>query len=360
MKNLNINNSNTFRNFALVIGFILVSFNLSAQYAPLALSSSFVDGNTNSKPSSGLDLWYDFGWRRSASQVSFDNTSKSITITGAGNNTGNRRSVTTIDFEITNSTTEINLTYTFSGSGGFTESLVIIRRLNDNSETSINLTNGTSTNLNLYSNSLTNGNYVIEFRVSASSSRSLIIGNFSTDATPSILPVTYSALSAKQILGSVQVSWTTSMEENNSHFDIERSVDGSNWEMIGSENGVGFSTEEVSYTFTDYSPAQGTNIYRLKQVDFDGQYSYSKVMVVLVNNGMAEETIQLFPNPSKGIVNIKGIESPKVTVFNTAGTALYVSQNQTTLNLDFLQLGVYFLQIESQDGTVTKHRFLKD
>ncbi len=229
--------------------------------------------------------------------------------------------------------------------------------------TTVPLTSTSETTTNILAGiTLTPGNYILDFeyRAPSSSNQSLEISGFSTDATPSLLPVTYASLSAKQILGSVQVSWTTSMEENNSHFDIERSVDGSNWEMIGSENGVGFSTEEVSYTFTDYSPAQGTNIYRLKQVDFDGQYSYSKVMVVLVNNGMAEETIQLFPNPSKGVVNIKGIESPKVTVFNTAGTALYVSQNQTTLNLDFLQLGVYFLQIESQDGEVSRHRFLKD
>lgn len=362
MKNLNINNSNLFRNFALVCSFLLVSFNLSAQYAPLATATSFAS-NSQTNPGTGLDLRYDFGWERS-NDVSFNNTSKSIVFPKDGTHT-----VKTIDFKLTTSN---SLSITFQPENNGRNSRTLTIEIFDLTNTNVAVSTTTLTqsstpdlrsgqqSYSIPKNNLTIGNdYFLVFTFS-STNTNLTLSNFSTDATPSILPVTYSSLSAKQVLGSVQVNWVTSMEENSSHFEIERSVNGSNWEMIGSENAVGFSTEEVSYSFTDYSPASGTNIYRLKQVDFDGQYAYSNVMVVLLSNTIAEETIQLFPNPSKGIVNIKGVDSPKVTVYNTAGTALYVTQNQTSLNLDFLQLGVYFLQIESQDGTVTKHRFLKD
>jgi hypothetical protein len=359
MKNLNIENSNLFRNFALVCSFLLISFNLSAQYAPLATATSFAS-NSQSNPNTGLDLRYDFGWVRSDNGTSFNSTNKSIDIAGTGSSVINF--VKTNAFTLTSSNT-IDITYQITGNGGNIESRVArIRNINTNAIAStVQLTSNNSTTINLIPNNLTTGEYLIEFEfVSSSNGRSLRITNFTTDATPSLLPVTYASLSAKLILGSVQVSWSTSMEENNSHFEIERSVDGTNWEMIGSEQGVGFSTEEVSYTFTDFNPAQGTNIYRLKQVDFDATATYSKTMVVINNNSNPAETIQLFPNPSKGVVTIKGVESPKVTVFNTAGTALYVSHNQSSLNLDFLQLGVYFLQIESIDGKVTRHRFLKD
>lgn len=211
-------------------------------------------------------------------------------------------------------------------------------------------------------NTLATGTYRLKFEFQANpvniSNFDYRFWNLQTDL--SLLPVNYSALSATQVLGTAQIKWTTSMEENNSHFEIEHSVDGENWNQIGSVEGAGFSTEEMSYSYTDYNTVQGANIYRLKQVDYDGKFSYSNHLFVLIGNKSPQDQIQLFPNPSKGMVTIKGVDSPKVTVFNTAGTALYVSHNQSSLNLDFLQLGVYFLQIESFDGKVTRHRFLKD
>lgn len=226
----------------------------------------------------------------------------------------------------------------------------------------ISLTNAATSGQNF---TVTNTNFTGKFRLrfefsinTSNGKHAFLFYNLQTDL--SLLPVNYSALSATQVLGTAQIKWTTSMEENNSHFEIEHSVDGENWNQIGSVEGAGFSTEEMSYSYTDYNTVQGANIYRLKQVDYDGKFSYSNHLFVLIGNKSPQDQIQLIPNPSKGMVTIKGVDSPKVTVFNTAGTALYVSHNQSSLNLDFLQLGVYFLQIESFDGKVTRHRFLKD
>jgi hypothetical protein len=78
----------------------------------------------------------------------------------------------------------------------------------------------------------------------------------------------------------VAISWATAMELNNNYFNVERSNDGINWVSINEVIGVGSSSTTITYNIMDHSPLQGVSYCRLKQTDFDGTYTYSKINVI--------------------------------------------------------------------------------
>ena len=93
----------------------------------------------------------------------------------------------------------------------------------------------------------------------------------------------------------VDVSWTTASETNNDYFTIDKSKDGIHFETVGTVDGAGNSTSLINYLDADYAPYEGISYYRLKQTDFNGQYSFSSL--VPVNYYSGEEGISIFPNP---------------------------------------------------------------
>lgn len=98
------------------------------------------------------------------------------------------------------------------------------------------------------------------------------------------------------------LSWSTAKEWNNSHFEIQRSVnDVKNWETIAEVNGAGYSDQILNYSFVDKNlPASGGNIfYRVRQVDYDGQASLSKTRAVRVEPINGQGTWIAYPNPSQ-------------------------------------------------------------
>lgn len=100
----------------------------------------------------------------------------------------------------------------------------------------------------------------------------------------------------------VDLTWTTMSETNNSHFEIERSKDGIEFEKITSVKGANNSSSIINYLEIDYNPLPGISYYRLKQVDYLGSFSYSKIATV--KNQPSNETINIYPNPSSGKMNI--------------------------------------------------------
>uniref|UniRef100_UPI002939290E glycine-rich domain-containing protein n=1 Tax=Algoriphagus algorifonticola TaxID=2593007 RepID=UPI002939290E len=97
------------------------------------------------------------------------------------------------------------------------------------------------------------------------------------------------------------LKWATSKEWENSHFEIERSINGvANWQKIGTVKGQGYSNESVEYQFKDENlPASGGIIYyRLKQFDFDGKFAYSKVKSIQVEPISGNSYWVAYPNPS--------------------------------------------------------------
>ena len=117
-----------------------------------------------------------------------------------------------------------------------------------------------------------------------------------------ILPVTYSYLDAVYHSGDrkAEIRWATSKEWENSHFEIERSINNiNNWAKVGEVKGMGWSDENTAYEFKDsLLLARGRNYYyRLKQVDFNLEYEYSKTVMVNVSQINQSSMWAAYPNP---------------------------------------------------------------
>lgn len=129
-----------------------------------------------------------------------------------------------------------------------------------------------------------------------------------------------------------QLEWTTSTETNNDYFTVERSRDGiHNFEQVAKVKGAGNSSQLLKYSAQDMSPFSGLSYYRLKQTDFDGKYTYSKLEAVDFNG--LQEAFYIFPNPT--------------TLDNTTQMHLVSSENEEVLVVVYDISGKqYFSKIE--------------
>ncbi|MCB0521907.1 MAG: T9SS type A sorting domain-containing protein [Lewinellaceae bacterium] len=177
-----------------------------------------------------------------------------------------------------------------------------------------------------------------------------IVGNDVILTMSQALPVELLDFHAFEKDGDVVLQWETASETNNRSFQIERSVDGKNWENIGFVLGHGTSTTSHEYRFLDEKPLPGTNYYRLRQIDFDGQYSFSKTIIVRVGDGVG---IQFYPNPSSGFIFLKTPEDEDVAIeIWDANGRLFLSEiNPNPLDVRHLPTGRYFLRIK-ENGIV--------
>jgi hypothetical protein len=99
------------------------------------------------------------------------------------------------------------------------------------------------------------------------------------------------------------ITWATTDEINNSHFDVEKSTTGSDFVKVGTVNASGRSGNFTStYNFVDNNVVAKVNYYRLKQVDIDGRSTYSKVLVL--RNDLANFSVKIGPNPFAGNINV--------------------------------------------------------
>jgi hypothetical protein len=116
------------------------------------------------------------------------------------------------------------------------------------------------------------------------------------------LPVNLLSLAAKAIQETVEVKWTTSDEINNAYFDIERSADGVHFVNVGSVSAGGAGSLTHTYSFIDREPETGVNYYRLKQVDLNSHFQYSKVVETNLQTG-AFRMSTVYPNPVKNMLS---------------------------------------------------------
>jgi len=141
-----------------------------------------------------------------------------------------------------------------------------------------------------------------------------------------ILPIELLEFTAKIQNNCVLIKWSTASEINNDYFNIEKSQDGKNFEVIGSINGSETSNIQHDYSFIDENPVKGTAYYRLKQTDYDGKYEYSYIVAVLyINNKDTECKLNVYPNPCIGkcIFLLENCENVKFSIFDALGNVVY-------------------------------------
>ncbi len=168
------------------------------------------------------------------------------------------------------------------------------------------------------------------------------------------LPVELFHFEARLRKEGVDLLWETATELDNAGFDILRSVDGRNWQTLAFVPGGGSTLQERSYAYMDKHPHPGLNYYRLKQIDFDGQFEYSRIISVDV--GGADNGVRLYPNPASGSV-ILAFETAYageavLYLYNAVGQPLktkYLSLEpgafRTGIELDGLPAGVYLVEV---------------
>ncbi len=183
---------------------------------------------------------------------------------------------------------------------------------------------------------------------------------FNSSATP--LPVELTSFTASSVNGTVNLNWATATEVSNYGFEVERSADKSVWNKIGFVAGNGNSNSVKSYSYSDNTASAGTVYYRLKQLDTDGKYEYSKVISV---NNTAPDAFSLdqnFPNPFNPSTTIRfslaNSSNVKVDVYASNGELVHTLANQTyeagnhAINFDASQLsaGIYLYRITAIDA----------
>ncbi|MFZ1561367.1 MAG: T9SS type A sorting domain-containing protein, partial [Saprospiraceae bacterium] len=173
-------------------------------------------------------------------------------------------------------------------------------------------------------------------------------------SAPVIMPVETKYLNVYKKGKTVELLWATASETNNSHFNIERSADTRNFETIGEIKGAGNSSKEISYAFTDERPLPGINYYRIKQTDYDGQYSYSEIKSVR-HKGISN--VSITPRTTDGRLDINTeLEDYTIGIYNAAGqevkkmTGMSLDQS---ISLETLHAGVYFVKINSRSESET-------
>jgi hypothetical protein len=160
----------------------------------------------------------------------------------------------------------------------------------------------------------------------------------------------------------VQVDWVTSIEINNDFFTVERSVNGTDWEVIATVDGAGNSSTELHYSIDDKDPYPGLSYYRLKQTDFDGLFTYSPVRTVEINSlGYSEITI--YPNPTFSEITIQGSEDElaQIGIWNTVGQDVTTltrqvgqSDSRRVIDLSNLSPGLYYIRTKTTVNKVQK------
>lgn len=163
----------------------------------------------------------------------------------------------------------------------------------------------------------------------------------------------------------VNIHWATASEVNCDYFSIQRAASDLKWSEIARADGAGNSNRKNYYTEKDRNALSGISYYRLKQVDYDGDFKYSDVVSVINSNLPGSNEVFIYPNPVRGssvILNIPYAYSKaesEVTIFALSGkvlltTKLEIDQKTTLLNIDRLDPGAYLIQIQSSLLNETK------
>ena len=177
------------------------------------------------------------------------------------------------------------------------------------------------------------------------------------------LPVNYISFSGSRKSDANELKWSTAQEQNNSGFEIQRSVDGKRFETIGFVKSLaiaGNSQTELKYSFIDFTPGNTTQYYRLKQIDIDGKFSFSSIIPIKGEKLTRIKISSVYPNPTHSFASVL-IESPNnekvvLRVTDIMGRTLILKNislvsnaaNVIPINTSSLANGTYLVSIDGQ------------
>lgn len=170
-------------------------------------------------------------------------------------------------------------------------------------------------------------------------------------------PVTWLSFTGEAAGSSNNLSWKTATESNNARFEIERSGDNAVFVKIGEVAPADNAINGAAYSFTDRSPLSAKTYYRIKQVDKDGRFEFSKTVTI---DGGRTTLLSVYPNPVRDVLTVKGLadnsKSGRFTISNAAGLQVkagVLPANQS-INIQTLPAGQYVFRIGERAVHFTK------
>lgn len=173
------------------------------------------------------------------------------------------------------------------------------------------------------------------------------------------LPVTLEYFKSKADGCTVALEWRTSAETNFSHFEVEHSQDGQTFQTVKTLPASGASQ---IYRYIDEKPFNEQNLYRLKMIDNDASFTFSRIQSAQANCQTTE--IAIFPNPTMSHVSVKGVKSGHtIQVYNVYGKLILsrkaASSEPFELNMKNQPDGIYSVTIESENSVIAQLKLIK-
>ncbi len=177
------------------------------------------------------------------------------------------------------------------------------------------------------------------------------------------MPVQFLNITAIQKGSGVSIDWSTSQELNSSYFEIQKSADGnSNWSVVSSVSAAGNSQVVKKYNAYDARPFSGMNYYRIKQVDNDGNFKYSKTVNIKLN--LDKTGVSILANPFHNTLTVDFLSSTNQEVsarlIDITGKQVAIEKwsvgagntRKDFSNVGVLQQGIYILSVINKSGEV--------
>ena len=172
-----------------------------------------------------------------------------------------------------------------------------------------------------------------------------------------LLPVKLVSFTAVKEDASVKLNWQTSQELNTKEFSVEHSTNGIHFTSIASVNATGTVSAGASYQALDAHPNTGTNYYRLKTIDFDGKYEYSKIVKLNFDKAF---TVGLSPNPASNKVTITLTNSltpltmQLVDMSGQVVKSFILTNSANSFSIAGISKGLYLVKVQSSNATYTE------
>ncbi len=169
------------------------------------------------------------------------------------------------------------------------------------------------------------------------------------------VPLTFLGFQASLNEYITNCSWQTTAEINTAFFNLQRSINGTEFSTINVIKAAGTSTTENKYNSKDIieKELQSLNAiyYRLQIVDKDGKYTYSKVVKVSLSN---KNEFIIYPNPAKNFINVSGLYIRTIQISDIGGKILLIKENVNSdaskIDISSFSKGLYFITILSNNG----------
>lgn len=177
------------------------------------------------------------------------------------------------------------------------------------------------------------------------------------------LPVDLVNFEANRIEDKVKLNWSTASEEQNEYFEVLRSRNLEDWHIVGVVPGAGTTSVQQDYSLVDENPMAGDNYYQLRQVDYNGDDSFSEIVHLRFEGGDGYK-IEMYPNPFRDLLQIRNLDVnniKKARIIDVKGSLISeVMLQEPFIHSEFLENGLYFIQVlDSEERIVHTQKVLK-